>query len=87
MWQILLSLFAATEKLVPLGCLHTREAHYCISQHWDFNLSTSDMWIPISPAASEDLQWWMSGHNVLMGARVIPKDPGARLFTDALNIG
>ena len=24
------------------------------------------MWIPISPEADEDLQWWMSGHNVLM---------------------
>ena len=40
MWQILLCLFAATEKLVPLGWLHTREAQHCISQHWDFNAST-----------------------------------------------
>ena len=71
MWQILLGLFVATEKL----------------QHWDFNPSTSDMGIPISTVADEDLQWWMSGYNVLMGARVIPKDPDAYFFMDALNIG
>ena len=37
--------------------------------------------------ADEDLQRWMPGHNVLMGAWVIPKDPDAYLFTDASNIG
>ena len=45
-WQILLGLFAATEKLVPLGRLHTREAQYCISQRWDFDALTSNLWIP-----------------------------------------
>ncbi|KAI0228108.1 hypothetical protein LSAT2_021404 [Lamellibrachia satsuma] len=58
-----------------------------MSQHWDFNPSTSDMWIPISPAADEGLQWWKSRHNVRMGARVIPKDPDAHLFMDASNKG
>ena len=48
--------------------------------------STSDMWIPISSAGDEDLQWWMLGHNVRVGARVIPKELGAYLFMDALNI-
>ena len=33
MWQILIGLFASTEKMVPLGWLHNREA-----QHWDFNV-------------------------------------------------
>ena len=37
-WQILLGLFASTEKMVPLGRLHRREAQRCISQHWDFNV-------------------------------------------------
>ena len=41
------------------------------------NVEKRDMWIPIFHAADEDLQWWMLGHNVLMGARVIPKDPDA----------
>ena len=87
MWQILLGLFAATDKLVPLVCLHTCEDQHCMSQHWDFNPSTSDTWIPISSAADEGLQWWMSRHNVRMGAREIPKDPDAHLFMDASNTG
>ena len=41
------------------------------------NVEKRDMWIPISHAVDEDLQWCMLGHNVLMGARVIPKDPDA----------
>ena len=48
-WQIMLSLFASTEKLVPLGRLHTHEAQHCISQHWDFDALTSNLWIPLSP--------------------------------------
>ena len=69
-WQILLGLFASTEKLVPLGRLHTREAQHCISQHWDFDALTSNLWIPLSPSAEEDLQWWKSANNVLRGAPV-----------------
>ena len=72
------------EILVPLVCLHTCEAQHCMSQHWDFNPSTSDMWIPISSAADEDLQWWMLGHNVRIGDRVIPKYPDPQWFTYAL---
>ena len=50
MWQILLGLFASTEKIVPLGrLLHTREAQHYISQHWDFSVLTSNLWIPLSP--------------------------------------
>ena len=48
-WQILLGLFASTEKMVPLGRLHTREAQHCISQHWDFNVLTSNLWILFPP--------------------------------------
>ncbi|KAK2161927.1 hypothetical protein NP493_1552g00011 [Ridgeia piscesae] len=72
MWQILLSLFASTEKLVPLGRLHTHEVQHCISRHWDFDALTSNLWIPLSPPAEEDLQWWKSAHNVLRGAPVTP---------------
>ena len=64
-WQILLRLFAFTEKIVPLGRLHTREAQHCISQHWDFNVLTSNLWIPLSPTAEKYFQWWKSAHNVL----------------------
>ena len=51
-WQILFGLFASTEKMVPMGWLHTREAQQCISQHWDFNVLTSNLWIPLSPTIS-----------------------------------
>ena len=40
MWQILLSHVASTEKMVPLGWLHTREVEHCISLYigiWMFN--------------------------------------------------
>ena len=51
---------ASTEKMVPLGRLVIREAQHCISQHWDFNILTSNWWIPLSPTAEEDFQWWKS---------------------------
>jgi len=86
-WQILLGHFTATEKLVPLGRLHTREAQHCISQHWDFNTLTSNLWIPLSPPAEEDLQWWKSAHNILRGTPVTLTEPDNQLFTDASNIG
>ena len=84
-WQI--GLFASTEKMVSLGRLHTREAQHYISQHWDFNVLTSNLWIPLSPTAEEDFQWWKSAHNVLRGAPVTPTEPDTQLFTDASNIG
>ena len=74
-------------KMVPLGRLHTREARYCISRHWHFNVLTSNLWIPLSPTAEEDFQWWKSAHNVLRGASVTPIEPDTQLFTDASNIG
>ena len=40
------------------------EAQHCISQHWDFNALTSNLWIPLFSTAEEDIQWWMSAHNV-----------------------
>ena len=45
------------------------------------------MWILISSVGDEDLQWWVSGRNVRMEARVIPKELDAYLFMDALKIG
>ena len=78
---------ASREKMVPLGRLHTRKAQHCISQHWDFNVLTNNFWIPLSPMAEEDFQWWKSAHNVLRGAPVTPTEPNTQLFTDALNIG
>ena len=64
------------------GCTH------CISQHWDFNALTSNLWKRLSPMAEEDLQWWTSAHNVLRGGTpVIPTELDTQLFTDALNIG
>ena len=53
------------KKMVSLGWLHTHEAQHCISQHWDFNVLTSNLWIHLSPTAEEDFQWWKSAHNVL----------------------
>ena len=55
-WQILLGLFASTEKRVPLGRLHTHETQHCISQHCDFNGLSTNLWIPLSPTAEEDFQ-------------------------------
>ena len=86
-WQILLGLFASTEKLIPLGRLHTREAQHCISEHWNVYALTSNLWIPLSPTAEEDLQWWKLPHNDLRGAPVTPTEPDTQLFTDASNIG
>ena len=83
----MLGLFASTEKLVPLGWLHTREAQHCIFQHWHFDALTSNTWIPLSPTAEEKLQWWMSAHNVLRVAPVTLTEPDTQLFTDASNIG
>ena len=51
---------ASTKKMVPLGRLHIREAQHCISQHWDFNVLTSNLLIPHSPTVEEDFQWWKS---------------------------
>jgi len=81
-WQILLVLFASTEKLVPLGRLHTHKAQHCISQDWEFVTLTSNLWIPLSPPAEEDLQWWKSTQIVLRGAPVTLTEPDTQLFTD-----
>ena len=63
-WQILLSLFVATEKLVPLGRLHTRKAQHCISQHWDFDALTSKLWIPLPPPWSRKISNGGSQHTM-----------------------
>ena len=63
MWQILLGLFASTEKLISLGRIHTHKAQHCISQDWEFVTLTSNLWIPLSPPEEEDLQWWKSAHS------------------------
>ena len=38
--------------------------------HCDFDVSTSNLWIRLSPMAEEDLQRWTSAHNVLRGGPV-----------------
>jgi len=82
-WQILLGLVASTEKLVPLGRLHTHKTQHCISQYWEFVALTSNLWIPLSPPAVEDLQWWKSAQIVLRGAPVTMTGADTHLFTDA----
>ena len=67
--------------------VHTREAQHWISQRWDFDALTSNLWIPLPPLAEEDLQWWKSAHNVLRGAPITQTEPDTQLFTDASNIG
>ena len=83
MWQILLDLFASTEKLVP----HTREAQHCISQHWDFDALTSNLWIPLSPPGGGRSPMVEISTQCSEGAPVTPTEPDTQLFTDALNIG
>ena len=52
-----------------------------------FQCFNQKLWIPLSSMAQEELQWWMSAHNVLTGAPVTPTEPDTQLFTDASNIG
>ena len=77
----------ALSLCVSLGRLHTCEAHNCISQHWDFNVLTSNSWIHLSSTVEKDFQWWKSAHNVLRGAPVTPTESDTQLFTAASNIG
>ena len=63
-WQILLGLFASTEKMVPLEWLHTREAQHCISQRWDFDALTSNLWIPLSPPSRRKISNGGSQHTM-----------------------
>ena len=52
-----------------------------------FECLTSNLWVPLSPTADEDFQWWKSAHNVLRGASVTSIEPDTQLFTDASNNG
>ena len=51
-----------------------------------FQSINENLWIPLFPLAKGELIWWMSGHNILRGSRVTPKDSDTQLFTDALSI-
>ena len=86
-WKILLGLFASTEKMVPLGRLHTHEAQHCISQHWDFNVLTSNLWIPIFTHGGGRFLVVEVSTQCSEGSPSYPDKPDTQLFTDALNIG
>ena len=60
------------------GCTHAKDGYTPTSQHWDFNVLSSNLSIPLSPTADEDLQWWKSAHNVLRGVPVTPTNQTLR---------
>ena len=86
-WQVLLGLLASSEKMVPLGRLHMREIHFSLRACWDFDLLTSNQFVPLSPLAHSDLSWWMWEYNVFQGSPIVHPDPTAHFLTDASQLG
>ena len=86
-WQILLILFVSTDKTVLLGRLHTREAQHCISQHWDFNVLTSNLWIPLFPHGGGRFPIVEVSTQCSEGSPSYSDKPHTQLFTNASNIG
>ena len=78
-WQILLGLFASTEKNGSSGkAAHPRSPTLHLST-LGFQCFNQNLWILLSPTAEEDFQWWKSAHNVLRGAPVTMTEPDAQI--------
>ena len=85
MWQILLGLCVHKTNGSSGTAAHLRSPTLHLST-LGFQCFNQHLWIPVSPMAEEDFQWWKSAHNVL-GAAVTQTEPDTQLFTDASNIG
>jgi hypothetical protein len=83
LWQRLLGLLAATERLVPQGLLHMRPIQLHLHHEWNqlSQLQSVPVFIPAS--VKTEIQWWMVPAHVLCGVPLRHPEPHFQLMTDA----
>ena len=84
--MLLIGLLAATEKMVPEGCLHMRPFQFHLKEHWRYPQSLDNL-LPWTEAIAAHLDWWQNPSNVMRGADFHPQNHSIQLFTDASNEG
>ena len=87
LWQSLLGLLAATEKLVPFGRLHMRELQADLRSQWSAATGSPDQLVTLTAAGREAIIWWLSPDNLSRGSSFRPPPPSKHLFTDASTEG
>jgi hypothetical protein len=87
MWQRLLGLLAATERLVPQGLLHMRPLQLSLRNQWNQAWQSQDMLVTISQEIRSCLQWWLDPIHVMSGVPLVYPEPQIEVFTDASLFG
>ena len=87
LWQSLLGLLAATEKMVPLGRLHMRPLQFCLQGQWSQSRDSPEDLVQIDQDSVEALVWWSQEENLLAGSPFRHPPPELHLFTDASTEG
>ena len=87
MWQRLLGLLAATERLVPQGLLRMRPIQIYLRQNWHQHSQSQNYPVPVSLQIKQHLQWWLGYHNVMTGIPIVSPEPQLEIFTDASLFG
>jgi hypothetical protein len=87
MWQRLLGLLAATERLVPQGLLHMRPLQLSLRSKWSQVSQSQNQLVTIAGPIRGCLQWWQDPRNVMIGVPIVYPDPQVEVFTDASLFG
>jgi hypothetical protein len=87
MWQRLLGLLAATERLVPQGLLHMRPLQLSLKNAWNQHTQSQGVMIPIDPLVLPTIRWWQDPANVMVGVPIKFPEPQVEIFTDASLFG
>jgi hypothetical protein len=87
MWQRLLGLLAATERLVPQGLLHMRPLQLSLRGLWNQFRQSQQVLVPIHPDMIPCLRWWLDPTNVMVGVPIQYPPPQIEIFTDASLFG
>ena len=82
-WQQALGLLTSTEKLVPLGLLHTRPMQWGLLDQWSPFTGDPLQDIVISQHVQETVFWWLQESHVMRGIPFRIPDPDIHIFTDA----
>ena len=83
MWQRLLGLLAATERLVPQGLLHMRPIQLQLHATWDAQRQPQSALVPITPQVRLDLLWWAVPAHIMVGVPIQYPEPEVQILTDA----
>ena len=82
-WQHVIGLLVAMEKLVPGGRLRIRPLQFELAKQWKQGIQDQNCLVKVTREVSQAVEWWSQLNNVNEGTQLNSSRETVQIFTDA----